>query len=94
MTKRLKPTWEELKVNNLLSIYGQEYVLTSKRLSGYINYLNSIRAEYEIPFSLTQKTYITKSEYESIHVRELRFESYTPGEDDIIDPIVVRSFGK
>ncbi len=94
MTKRLKPTWEELKVNNLLSIYGQEYVLTSKRLSGYINYLNSIRAEYEIPFSLTQKTYITKSEYESIRVRELRFESYTPGEDDIIDPIVVRSFGK
>lgn len=94
MKQRLQPTWEELKVNNLLSIYGHEYVLTTKRLTGYIEYLNSIRVEYEIPFSLKGKTYITKGEYESIRVRELRLESYTSGEDDIIDPIVVRSFGK
>ena len=92
MTQRLKPTWEELRVNNLLSIYGQECVLTTQRLSGYIKYLNSIRVEYEIPFSLRGKTFITKGEYESIRVRELKLESYTGGEDDIIDPIVVRSF--
>ena len=92
MKSRRKPTWQELRVNNLLSVHGAEYVLTTKRLEGYLKYLNSLGVKYDIPFSLAGKTFLTKSEYESIRVPELKCESYTPGEDDIIDPIIVRTF--
>ncbi len=63
MTKRLKPTWEELKANNLLIVFGQSYVLTTKRLAGYFNFLNKNGVKYEIPFPLKDKTFITQEEY-------------------------------